>query len=148
MMKIYPILKWISFIPYFFLLSILFLFLINGIPIFRLVNWLFDLGNSNPLKTKMVIGPVGFIYVYITECITYSLSFWISIIFTPNPKLAYKILSCIVIIPYIFILISYEVFNNYHSNHNGLYDVADFLAMITPVVITYFSFRSNNQYIC
>jgi hypothetical protein len=144
-MKIYPILKWISFIPLFLLMNVLFLYLINGIPIFWLVNWLFDVGNSNPLKTKMVIGPVGFIYVYITACITYSLSFWLSINFSPNPKLAYKILSCIVILPYIIKLISFEVFNSYHSNHNGLYDVADFLAMITPAVISYFSFRPNTN---
>jgi hypothetical protein len=144
-MKIYLILQWIFFIPFFLLLSVLILNYINRIPIFWLVNWLFDLGNSNPLKTKMVIGPVGFIFVYITACISYSLSFWLSINFSPNPKLAYKILSCIVILPYIIKLISFEVFHSYHSNHNGLYDVANFLAMITPVVISYFSFRPNTN---
>ncbi len=104
----YNVLRWISFIPLQVILYIAIVWIISTIPIYRLINWLFDVGN-NPFKTHIVNGPIGFLLVAIPHTAAWVGSIIASIQITSRPVLAFRILIISYMIPIIILLFLVEV---------------------------------------
>lgn len=134
----YNWLKWTLFVPLAFFSSIFFMFIIQTIPIVWIINKLFDFSESNPLKTEIVNGPVGFLLVFISSVVPLVLSTVLSISITPKPKLAWKIIWAIQLLPLLFLVLLYEITGKNEFNGNFWYSVAQSLSLITAAVISFF----------
>lgn len=138
-------LRWALFVPLQLILSGIFVLIIQWIPIFLIVNYLFDLGYANPLKTKIVSGPIGFLLVYILYGIALIASSVISINITSKPKLAWKILWVFQLLPYLLYLLIYEITGkNALPGRNIWFHCAEASALVTAAIISRFMLDEEN----
>lgn len=136
--------RWALFVPLQIILSVIILLLIKWIPIVQIVSVLFDINDNNPLITKIVNGPIGFFLVYILYGLALIISSMIAIGITSKPKLAWKILWTIQLMPiFIFILI-FEITGKNFFNGNYWFNIAQSSSIITAAFITYYFIRDEN----
>jgi hypothetical protein len=136
--KKYNGLRWALFVPLQLVLSIIIMSVIQWIPIVWIVNALFDLGDANPLKTKEVSGPVGFLLVYILSSISLFISAAAAIWFTSKPKLAWKILWMIQLLPILFLVFLYEITGENGFRGDLWFNIAEIMSLLTAAVVTFF----------
>ena len=137
-------LRWALFVPLQLILSGIFVVITQWIPIFWIVNKLFDLGDANPLKTKIVSGPIGFLLVYVLYGIALIASSVISINITSKPKLAWKILWVLQLLHLLLLLLIYEITGKNHFTGNIWFNCAQASAMVTAAIISRFMLDDEN----
>ena len=134
----YNVLRWISFIPLQIIIYIVTVWLVTTVPIFQLINWLFDLGD-NPFKTHIVNGPIGFLLVAIPHTLAWGVSIIASSQITSRPVLAFRIMVIFYIIPVIIVLFLFEVKGGYIiKDGNMAYDIAKNLGLLILAIGSFF----------
>jgi hypothetical protein len=136
--KIYNGFIWVIFIPLQLILSGIILLLIKMIPIIWIVNKIFDIDDANPLNTKIVNGPFGFLLVYLLFSLVLIISSIIAMGITSNPKLAWKILWTVQFFPLFIIILVYQITGKSFFSGNIWFNIAESSSIITAAVITYF----------
>ncbi len=142
--KNYNGLRWTLFVPLQLILSIIILAIIQFIPIVWIVNKLFDLGDVNPLKTKIVSGPIGFILVYVLYGVALVTSSVISINITSKPKLAWKIIWALQLLPLLLFLLVYEITGKNLFSGNIWFNWAQGASLVTAAIISKFMIDEEN----
>lgn len=142
--KKYNVLRWTLFVPLQLILAVIILNIIKFIPIFWIVNKLFDLGDVNPLKTKIVSGPIGFILVYVLYGVALVTSSVISINITSKPKLAWKIIWAVQLLPFLTVLLAYEIYGKNLFSGNIWFNWAEGASLVTAAIISKFMIDAEN----
>jgi len=137
-------LRWAFFVPLQLILSGIILAIIQWIPIIWIVNKLFDLGDANPLKTEIVSGPIGFLLVFILFGFALVASAVFSINITSKPKLAWKILWLVQLLPVLIFLLIYEITGKNLFSGNLWFNIAETSALITAAIISRFMIDEEN----
>jgi hypothetical protein len=137
MKKPYNGLRWAFFVPLQWVGSIVILLFCQLIPIVWIVNWLFGLGEANPLKTEIVSGPIGFFYVYILYSLALTGSTLWACSITSKPKLAWKIISTVHLLPVLILLLVFEITGRNFISGNMWFNIANGSALITGVAISF-----------
>jgi len=128
---------WVTFIPLQIILGGLIGLFLQQIPIYWIFNEFFDLKDVNPLNTRIVSGPFGFLLVYLVFSITTTISAIISIGITSKPKLAWKILWAFQLIPLLILaLVKLLTGINLFDDGNSWYSLAQATGFITAAIIT------------
>lgn len=136
--------RWALFFPLQLILSVIILAIIQWIPIIWIVNKLFDLGDANPLKTNIVTGPIGFLLVFILYSVALIASAILSINITSKPKLAWKILWILQLLPVLLLFLIYEITGKNFFSGNIWFNIAEISAVITAAIISRFMIDEEN----
>lgn len=132
--KIYNGLRWVIFFPLQYIFLGMTLFFVQFIPVVWIINKLFDLGDANPLETKIVSGPIGFLLVYVLLGVAYTISTVLSVFIAPKPILAWKITWTIHLISYLVGIMVYEITEKNLLPGNLWYNLAVVLAALTAAI--------------
>ena len=143
MKKTYNGLRWALFLPLQWVASIAILLFLQLIPIVWIVNWLFNLGDANPLKTQIVSGPIGFLLVYILYSLAMTGSFLWACSITSKPKLAWKIISTVQLLPVLILLLMLEITGRNLFSGNMWFNIAKSSALITGAAISFYQIWSG-----
>jgi hypothetical protein len=132
--KAMVIIGWLGFIPLEIIIYMFAMWSIRTIPLFRVIDWLFNIGN-NPFETEIVNGPIGFLLILITHGISHVAAVAGSILITSKPILAFRILIGLNIIPIIIAFGIMEIYSNNILDGNLAYHIADLLGLVISFFI-------------